>query len=77
MIRAPQTAMGAAVKGFQEGFGKEPMGQWLPTDPNINRLAWAEMTAIGYPIELAGRIFSGAVEGAKQGFKQSQIALGR
>ena len=76
IISAPQTTMGAAVKGFQEGFGKEPMGQWLPTDPNINRLAWAEMTAIGYPIELAGRIFSGAVEGAKQGFKQGQIALG-
>lgn len=75
-IDAPYSVVGAAAKGFREGFGSEPMGSWLPTDAGLNKMAWAEMTAVGYPLEMAGRVFSGIVEGAKQGSVQLQTAFG-
>lgn len=76
ILNLPSSTLAAGAKGFAEGFGQEPMGQWLPTDPKINRLAWAEMTAIGYPMEAAGRVFSGLLEAAHQVTQQVQVAAG-
>jgi predicted ABC-type ATPase len=72
-----------AVKGFAEGFrGLEGFGHWQESTPEGARLsqrypfASQLWTAIGAPIELGARTFSGVVEGAHRAVRAFAVNAG-
>ncbi len=66
-----------AIEGFKEGFGDQPWGAWQkPEDVENYPKTAAAWKLAGFPVEVAGRTFSGGVNALRHGAAETYTQLG-